>query len=158
MSGTDGAIKTRIENYLQRTSRVDHREITVEVKDAVVTLTGTVDSAIEKKVARDISRDTEGVSDVDDRLAIRNYVERTDEELAEEVRHALIRDAYAKAATVEVYAHHGRVRLDGEVSTYSLKKAVEDVTWWTPGVVDVESLLLVSEEDFVDVSPGEVVG
>lgn len=158
MSVPDGVIKTRIENYLQRTSRVDHREIIVEVQNAIVSLTGIVDSAIEKKVARDISRDTEGVCDVDDRLVIRNYVERTNEELVEEVRHQLARDAYSRGIEVEVYAHRGRVRLDGTVSTYSVKKAIEDVTWWTPGVVDVESLLLVSDEEFVDVSPGEVVG
>lgn len=158
MKDADAAIKTAVEQFLERSSRVDHREVQVAVRDAVVTLDGTVDSAIEKRAARELAQDTEGVERVDDRLAIRNYVERTDAELAEEVRNALARDAYVEGTKIEVYANRGRVRLDGSVPTYHIKKAIEDVTWWTPGVVDVESLLLVSEEDFVDVSPGEVVG
>ncbi len=158
MKDGDGAIKATIEQFLERSSRVDHREVQVEVRGAVVTLKGSVDSAIEKRTARELAQDADGVERVDDQLAIRNYVERTDAELAEEVRHALARDAYVEGAKIEVYANRGRVRLDGSVPTYHTKKAIEDVAWWTPGVVDVESLLLVSDEDFVDVSPGEVVG
>ena len=135
---------------------MDAREIKVSVQDDVVTLTGEVDSAIEKRHARHMAQEVEGVKQVTDNLRIKNFVERPDDELAEEVRHALLRDAFVDKGAIEVYASRGEVRLDGTVPTYHTKKAAEDVAWWTPGVTNVENLLLVTEEDFVDVSPLEV--
>jgi osmotically-inducible protein OsmY len=157
MHGTDAEIKASVEEILRNTTRIDEKEIRVEVRDAVVTLTGTVDSAMEKRDARQLAEDVESVKQVSDQMQIRNFVRRSDEELAEEVRHGLLRDAYVENASIEVYASSGEVRLDGSVPTYHMRKAAEHVAWWTPGVVNVENLLLVTEEDFVDVSPGEVV-
>lgn len=153
----DERIKQGVEEVLRASTRVDEKEVRVEVREAQVMLAGAVDSAAEKRHARELAVDVEGVREVVDRLEVRNFVQRTDEELAEAVRHALQRDAYVDGGEIEVYASNGVVRLDGSVPTYHTKKAVEDVTWWTPGVRDVESLLLVSDEEFVDVSPGEVV-
>jgi len=157
MQGSDSAIRERVEEVLRNTSRVDEKEIRVEVRDARVTLAGEVDSAIERRHARELAGDVEGVKEVSDRLRIRNFVPRSDAELAEEVRHALLRDAFVEPGKIEVYASSGQVRLDGAVPTYGARKAAGDVAWWTPGVLDVENLLLVSDEEFVDVSPGEVV-
>lgn len=157
MHANDQAIKDRVEEILRNTSRVDAREVRVEVSDACVTLTGEVDSAIEKRHARHLAEDTEGVRMVRDELRIRNFVRRSDAELAEEVRHALLRDAFVDGGQIEVYASNGEIRLDGTVPTYAVRKSAEDVAWWTPGVINVENLLLVTDEEFVDVSPGEVV-
>jgi osmotically-inducible protein OsmY len=157
MQSRDSEIKARVEEILRNTSRVDEKEVRVEVRDEVVILTGEVDSAIEKRHARHLAEDTQGVKRVSDQLRVKNFVRRSDAELAEEVRHALLRDAFVEDPSIEVYASNGEVRLDGNVPTYSVRKAAEDVAWWTPGVVNVENLLLVTEEDFVDVSPGHVV-
>lgn len=157
MSASDAEIRKNVEQILRETSRVDEKEVQVEVRDACVTLTGAVDSAIEKRHARQLAEDVDGVRMVSDHLQVKNFVRRTDEELAEEVRHRLLRDAYVEGGAIEVYANNGEIRLDGEVPTYHTRKAAADVAWWTPGVINVENLLLVTEEDFVDVSPGEVV-
>lgn len=156
MQASDSEIRQRVEQFLHDTSLVDQKEVQVAVQDAVVTLTGAVDSAIEKRRAREIAEDTPGVRQVTDQLTVKNFVKRTNEELAEEVRHALVRDAYAQHGQIEVYANNGEIRLDGSVPTYAAKKAAGDVAWWTPGVINVENLLLVTEEDFVDTSPLEV--
>lgn len=156
MQNGDPEIKTRVEEILRRTSLVDEKEVSVSVHDAVVTLTGEVDSAIEKRRARQLAEEVEGVQYVSDELKIKNWVKRSDEELAHEVRLRLQRDAYAQGTNIEVRASNGEVVLDGSVPDYRTKKDVEDVVWWTPGVIGVENLLLVTEEDFVDVSPLEV--
>ena len=156
MHSSDTEIQAKVEQILRETSRVDEKEVSVEVRDATVTLTGAVDSAIEKRHARELAEEVEGVKMVSDRLTVKNFVRRSDEELAEEVRHRLLRDAYSEGGKIEVYASNGEIRLDGSVPTYHTRKAAADVAWWTPGVINVESLLLVSDEEFVDVSPLEV--
>jgi osmotically-inducible protein OsmY len=157
MHANDKALSARVEEVFRGSSRVDHREIQVEAHDEMIHLTGAVDSAAEKRISRELAQGVPGVKGVIDQLDIKNWSPMPDGQLAEEVRHRLQRDAYTEDAEIEVYASGGQVRLDGTVPTYHAKKAAEDVAWWTPGVRDVESLLLVSEEEFVDVSPGEVV-
>ena len=156
MQVNDAQIKQTIEEIFRNNNRVDEKEVQVEVQDSRVTLRGAVDSTIEKRHARNLAEDVQGVERVIDEMQVKNFVRRPDDELAEEVRHALLRDAYVEGAKIEVYASNGEIRLDGNVPTYHTRKAAEDVTWWTPGVINVENLLLVTEEDFVDTSPLEV--
>lgn len=156
MQRSDQEIKSAVEQVLANTSRVDKLEVQVAVNDATVTLTGAVDSAKEKRTARELAEDVPGVQYVVDNLTVKDFVKRPDVELVEEVRNRLIRDAYVENGTIEVYANNGEIRLDGSVPDYHTRKAAEDVAWWTPGVIGVENLLLVTDEDFVDVSPLEV--
>ena len=158
MTEAQESLQQRVEAMLRKTSWVDGTEVQVSVKGAVVTLKGEVDSAIEKRRARELAQETPGVEYVSDELKLRNWVKRPDTELAEEVRNRLLRDAYTEGTRVEVRANAGEIVLDGSVPDYRTKKAVEDVTWWTPGVIGVENLLLVTDEEFVDVSPLEVPG
>ena len=156
MPRSDQEIKTAIEEVLKKTSRVDNLEVQVEVSNSRVTLTGEVDSAKEKRTARQLAEEVEGVEYVTDNLTVQGFVQLPDDQLAESVRHKLVRDAFVDGGSIEVYASNGEIRLDGSVPTYHTRKAAEDVTWWTPGVTNVENLLLVTDEDFVDTSPLEV--
>jgi osmotically-inducible protein OsmY len=157
MGDQDAEIKGRVEDILRTSTAVDEKEVRVSVRDSTVTLTGAVDSAFEKRTARHLAEDIEGVAMVSDHLEVKGFVKRPDDELAEEVRHRLLRDAYVEGGKIEVYASSGEIRLDGEVPTYHARKAAEHVAWFTPGVINVENLLLVTDEDFVDASPLEVV-
>jgi osmotically-inducible protein OsmY len=152
----DSDIRQRVEERLRGESRVDINEIEISVRDATVYLTGAVDSAWEKRVARTSAQEVDGVAYVHDHMTVKNFVRRPDNELAEAVQNAIMRDAYAQGGKVEVRASSGEIVLDGEVPTYDVRKAAEHVAWFTPGVINVENLLLVTDEDFVDVSPLEV--
>lgn len=156
MEASDQKIQQHVEEVLKHSTRVDEKELTVSVRSSRVKLTGCVDSALEKRVARELAEGVEGVEYVEDDVRVKNFVERPDDELAEEVRHALGRDAFVEGANIEVRASRGEIVLDGAVPTYSVRKAAADVAWWTPGVINVENLLLVTDEEFVDVSPLEV--
>jgi osmotically-inducible protein OsmY len=156
MQRADAEIKSEIEATLKGSSLVDEKEVTVSVADAVVSLTGAVDSAIEKRRARQLAEGVQGVNYVDDKMTVKGWVKVPDQELEQEVRNRLRRDAYVEGAEIEVRASGGEIVLDGSVPDYHTKKAAEDVTWWTPGVIGVENLLLVSGEEFVDTSPLEV--
>jgi osmotically-inducible protein OsmY len=143
----DQQLKQNIIDVLRDDTRVDDREITVRVENGVVYLEGSVDSAYERKAAREDVETVPGVKQVVDYLGLRNWIPRTEEELAEAVRQDLLRDAYVDPKTIEVRAHQSEVALEGSVRTHMEKTAAESVAWWTPGVTNVIDHLSVTEED-----------
>jgi osmotically-inducible protein OsmY len=148
-------LRDEVERVLREDHRVDVREVTVAVAGHHVTLSGAVDSVVEKRAARQDAESVPGVEGVTDEMTVKNFAPIPDEELAASVHNALLRDAYVDAERIEVYASRGEVRLDGAVATYAERKAAADVAWWTRGVINVENLLLVTDEEFVDADPLE---
>ena len=120
-------------------SRIDPGEIEVRVENGVVYLSGAVDSAAERRAAEEATQSVPAVDGVVNNLGLRNFVERTDHELAEAVRRSLARDIAVDAGPVLVEARQGVVTLGGCVSSYRQKSAAENIAWWTPGMTDVVS-------------------
>lgn len=146
----DRQIEESIRRFLAADSRVDTGEVDVHVEDRTVFVSGSVDSAAERQAVLDDIRAAVGVQDVVDDLILRNYIERTDEELTEIVRHSLARDSSVGPSSILVQASKGAVTLSGQVESHSLKHAAEDVAWWTPGVTNVVSHLEVGDEIAAD--------
>ena len=142
----DREIEESIRRFLAADSRVDTGEVDVAVEDRTVYLSGAVDTAAERQAILEDVRAAAYVEDVVEQLRLRNYIERTDDELTEAVKHALSRDLAVDAGPVGVSAVGGVVTLSGHVESYSQKNTAEDVAWWTPGVTDVVSRLQVEEE------------
>ena len=67
---SDSGITTSIKTQLVADDLVKARNITVDTKDRVVTLTGPVQSAAEETKALQIARATKGVADVVDNLTV----------------------------------------------------------------------------------------
>ncbi|MCE5314230.1 MAG: BON domain-containing protein [Armatimonadota bacterium] len=124
---------------LRRDSRIDLSEISVRVDDGVVYLSGIVDSAAEKKAAQENLQATAGIERIVDQLTLRNYVQKSDEELRHAVKQFLIRDIDVDAQPIDVEACGGVVTLRGRVASYAQKTEAECVAWWIPGVTDVVS-------------------
>jgi len=143
---SDREVEELVRQCLATDSRVDEGEVEVCVEDGTVFLAGAVDSAAERQAAIEDAESTVGVRDIAARLTLRNYVERTDQELREAVRHALARDIAVNTQRVSVEAGDGQVTLNGMVDSCSEKHAAEDVAWWTPGVTNVISHLQVEDE------------
>ncbi len=143
---TDRETEKAIMQYIMNDSRVDDREIDVHVEEGTVYLTGKVDSAAERQAVEEDVQAAAHVESCVNQITLRNYVERSDAELKEAVKHALMRDASADASQIEIGASNGEVLLRGQVDSYAQKKAVEDVVWWTPGVTNVVSRLQVGAE------------
>jgi osmotically-inducible protein OsmY len=72
----DGIIKNDIESALFYDSWVDSHDVKVDVKDGVVTLTGTVSSSFEKRAAGDDAWDAPGVRDVQNGISISENPQR----------------------------------------------------------------------------------
>ena len=139
----DRDMEQRIYLALKNDSRIDQSEIAVRVENNVVYLSGEVDSAAERQAAmEDVEASTFGEIIVEE-VRLKNYVERTDDELKQSVKQALVRDLEADHAPVSVDARDGVITLSGRVGSFSQKSVVENIAWWTPGVTDVVSYLQV---------------
>ena len=66
----DAGITTAVKSKMLADSTVGGLDINVDTTDAVVTLTGEVASAAEKRKAVEIARETDGVKSVKDNLKI----------------------------------------------------------------------------------------
>jgi len=133
----DSELQELAVNALRADSRVDIHEIDVWAENGIVFLHGIVDSAAEKRAALEAVATVVDPDAIEDRLSLRNYVERTDEQLGAAVRQAMIRDTALDARAVNVHARDGMVILKGRAINHAQKTALENIAWWTPGVTDV---------------------
>ena len=140
----DRDIEELIRSLLRADSRVDERETTVRVNDGVVLILGTVDSAAELRAALEVAESAPGVRSVVSELVLANYVELSDDELRASVRAALLRDLDVGSPHLGVEAQGGVVTLTGRVDSYRQKSAAENVAWWTRGVTEVISHVVVN--------------
>src|SRR5215470_16958364 len=69
-SQSDSGITSSVKSKLVADEVVKARNIDVDTRDRVVTLTGTVQSPIEESRALEIARDTKGVADVVDKMSV----------------------------------------------------------------------------------------
>lgn len=134
---TDREIKELIKRHLKDDPRIDLSEININVEGGVIYLSGMVDGAAERLA---VQEDIEAViksPHVVDQIQLANYVQRSDDELRQTVKHSLLRDIMVDAAPISVDARDGVVTLSGIVSSYSQKTTAESIALWTPGVIKV---------------------
>jgi osmotically-inducible protein OsmY len=111
-------------------------QVTASVRDAVVTLGGTVGSWPEMQLAQRIAEGVKGVKEVRNEISINYATKRTDEEIAADVRAALHWDIWLEGEPIQVAVKDGRVTLTGTVgSAIALSRADWDA--WVNGVQSV---------------------
>ena len=135
---------------------IDATEIQVDVKDGIVTLTGSVDNRREKRIAEDVAESVSGVLDVNNQLSVRNKgqywgssvsdrnvrigmeVIGRDGEHAGEVKEVrandflvdrpMARDVYVPFSACEIT--HGRIHLN------VLENEIEQQGWEMPELIE----------------------
>lgn len=145
---TDRQIRERVDEALLMNDITESYEITTRVDDGVVTLTGEVDSYLEKSEAFNVAASMEGVTDVRNKLDIDTvspwvyhdpYVypdlapgtyDRTDElastetdsEIREDVESELYWSPFVDSQDIDVTVDDGVVTLAGTVEDYSERR------------------------------------
>src|SRR5258707_7553746 len=142
---TDEAIQTDVLEELKWDTRVQPNEIGVMVKDGIVTLTGWVDSYLKKWAAEEAAHRVRGVKAVANDIEVKlpGSSERTDEDIAEAVVHALEWDAFVPIDKLDVTVTKGWVTLKGDVEWQYQKEDAERVARRTVGVIGVSNLIVV---------------
>ena len=128
--------------------RVRPNEIGVVVKDGIVTLTGWVESYLNKTAAEEDAHRVLGVKAVANDIEVRlpDSAERTDTDLARAALNALKWDAGIPTDKLEITVSHGWVTLKGEVNYYFQKRDAERALERLSGVRGVSNLLTVKPQ------------
>jgi osmotically-inducible protein OsmY len=112
-------IRREVQKELDWDPRVDSTGISVQAKDGVVSLTGSVETYAKKIAACDAVHRISGVMDVVDELQVKipGHL-RTDREIAQAVRHALVWDVYVPDRRITSTVSDGWVTLEGDVDLW----------------------------------------
>jgi osmotically-inducible protein OsmY len=131
---SDGKIKNDAVAALKRDVYLTNLPITVTVKDAVVTLEGTVGSAYEKNRAYDDVRWIRNVQSVNNKLKVEWWGKRgtregvpspSDADLKKAVREELDQDMRIDTSDILVKVSYGSATLDGTVYSHYEKRIAE---------------------------------
>jgi osmotically-inducible protein OsmY len=147
-SHTDEDIQRDVLEELTWDIRVRPNEIGVVVKDGIVTLTGWVDSYLNKTAAQEDAHRVSGVKAVANDIEVRlpGSAERTDTDLARAALNALKWDAGIPTDKIDITVSHGWVTLKGEVDHYFQKRDAERALERLSGVRGVSNLLTVKPQ------------
>jgi osmotically-inducible protein OsmY len=151
---SDTEIQRDVLDELKWEPRVSPNEIGVVVKDAVVTLTGWVDSYSKRWAAEEAAQRVRGVKAVANDVEVRlsKDDQRTDSDIAAAVVRALEWDAFVPSGKVTATVSNGWVTLRGEVDWKYQRDDAERVTRRIVGVKGVSNLITIKSRP----SPAEL--
>ncbi len=134
----DAEIARDVRDAMRYDPAADAYEIDVAVADGGVTLTGTVDSYAEKRIAEHVAAGVRGVRDVDNEISVSYREERTDDQILQDIRRQLSIDALVDDLQILPAVNNGHVTLSGKVgSVAERRRAILDS--WVTGVRSVSA-------------------
>ena len=128
---TDVNRQQAIKRALLMNPRVKSFNVFTTVHNGVATLTGMVDNLEAKRAAESEALHILGVWRVKNYLRVRPAADRSDREIAEDVRDALKRNPYVDRYEIAVTAYNGKVVLTGEVDSFDGESDREGYRWCT---------------------------
>ena len=137
-SRSDDEIRNDIAAALLYDAATDSYELKPTVKDGVVTLTGTVPSYREKLLAEYVAKGVKGVKEVRDSITLKGKSERSDSEIAGEVKRAIAIDVWLHPSQIITEVKNGAVTLSGAVGSPAQHERA-NLLAWTAGVKSVNA-------------------
>lgn len=137
----DESIRNDVVTALQQDPATGNFPVTVAVRSAVVSLTGTVGSYAEKRLVGRIAATVKGAQEVRNNIAISYLSKRSDQEIAGELNARLQWDVWLAGGMIFATVKNRAVALTGEIpSAVGKSRAFDDA--WVNGVnaVDVNGL------------------
>jgi osmotically-inducible protein OsmY len=148
---SDMQIRDNVETELDWDARVDSRQIGVAVKDGIATLTGHVDSYVQRRAAEEATQSVAGVKAVANEITIDLPFDgkRTDAEIARAGVDALAMNVSVPSNTVKIAVHDGWISLEGQVSTWYQKSVAENALIHMRGVKGITNLITIRPQPSV---------
>lgn len=137
----DTVIRDRAINLLTWDTVVEEEDITVTVRNGVVTLDGTVNAHWKRMFVENKIAGISGVLAIENKLAVVPMESIGDELIAQDVVSAIDRDVRVNVEDVEVEVDDGVVTLTGDVPRWDAKQAAGLDASLTAGVIKVENQL-----------------
>jgi osmotically-inducible protein OsmY len=116
----DAEVQQDVIRELKWDSRVDETDVGVEVDNGIITLTGTVSSWGKRIAAEEAAHRVHGVLDVANDIVVKvpGTGGRTDTEVAQAVRNALVWDVFVPDTRIQSTVSDGVVTLKGDVDSW----------------------------------------
>ena len=133
---SDAAVEVDLQRAFITDPATDSWEIGSTVENGAVTLTGTVQSAPEKRLAERVAKSVTGVRSVDNLISIDHEATRADAELKVEIDERLAWDVRLDDGLLAVEVNDGQVTLDGSVGS-DFERNLAPALAWVPGVLGV---------------------
>jgi osmotically-inducible protein OsmY len=140
---SDADMRRAIEIALIANPRVMSYNVIPTVQNGVVSLTGTVEDLEAKQAAEDEALDVLGVWRVKNHIRVRPVEERTDLEIANDIRGALRRAPYVDRYDIKVRVYNGKACLSGEVDSWYMRDHAEQAAAGVSGVIEIQNNLAV---------------
>jgi osmotically-inducible protein OsmY len=140
---TDQEVQTDVLAELRWDLGAQAKDIGVAIKDGVATLTGTVDSYLNKWRAEQAAHRVSGVYAVANDITVRTIGERTDSDIAAAAVHALKWNSSIPAEKIQVTVDKGWVTLNGETEWQYQRQEAERAVRRLWGVKGVTNLITV---------------
>ena len=136
---TDADIEASVQSTLTADPQVPAGRIQVQVDRGVVTLTGEVDWQYQRSAAEHDAHRARGVRDVINRMTVRPR-EASVEKIRTGIGQALVRNAEAEAANIQVIVEGGgRITLRGTARSRTERQEAENAACHEPGVTAVSN-------------------
>ena len=133
----DTEITENIQHSLKSNSNVNPVDLSVDVVNGEVTLSGKVAKSWEKTEVKKIANSAKGVVNVANNIEVKPSAIRSDEYIKKDILRVFERSALVDEDNVHVEVNNGVVHLTGRVATGSIKNEINDKVVYTNGVVDV---------------------
>ncbi len=138
---SDETIQQAIKDALSYDPRVVKSDITIEVNEGLVILTGTVDTLYAKQAIEEDAQNTVGVYRVVNHAKVQSQTTIPDEEISSRMQASISRDPFLDQENIDVTVHHGTVFLQGHVTSRYQQARATTLAWGVKGVVNVSNTL-----------------
>lgn len=150
LAATDAQITSAIERELASDPMVRQNRINVDTLDGIVTLSGTAELLRAKDRAADLAASVRGVQAVVNEINIPPSANRSDGEIEDLIRKALLRNPATESYEVTVSVEDGFATLEGMVDSFAEARLARQVAANIVGVRGIEDHIE------VDLDTGEV--
>jgi osmotically-inducible protein OsmY len=142
---TDAEVQQDVIRELKWDTRVDETDVGVEVDNGIITLTGTVSSWGKRIAAEEAAHRVHGVLDVANDIVVKvpGTGGRTDTEVAQAVRNALVWDVFVPDTRIQSTVSDGIVTLKGDVDSWIQRDDADRVVRNLAGVRGLRNDIIV---------------
>lgn len=141
---SDSQLLTIVEEKLARNPDIEIQDKEIDVTGGNVTLRGTVDAYWKKDYAETLVASEPGVLTITNNLAIVPDKDYLDQDVANGVSLSLESNPLVSVEDIDVRVENGKVTLTGTVPSWPVWEAAHSAAVLTPGVREVENLIVVS--------------
>lgn len=138
---SDETIQNAIYDALSYDPRITNADITIEVEEGLVTLTGIVDNLQAKTTAEEDTWNTTGVYNVINLLKVRMNPNYSDENIAARVKEVFLHDPLLDHKDIMVRVNNQAISLKGTVKSRSQKSRAELLASRVKGATTVNNRL-----------------